>query len=222
MRFRNYNKKKFAVKKKKELTLFFCVFAIAFIFLKLDAMLSPALETFARYQSTSLANDVVNEAVLDVLSQNSISYNDIIELSYSQSGEIISMQANSFEINLFKAMITTNISNRLRTVNYETISIPLGTLTGVRLFNGRGPNVRFKIQSASFVQSQLVSEVETAGINQVKHKINLRVSIEVTAVIPGHATTVLIETDVAVAEFIIAGQVPQTFADFSSGILAGG
>ncbi|MDL2215702.1 sporulation protein YunB [Ruminococcaceae bacterium OttesenSCG-928-N02] len=216
MRFQNYNKRKRREQNfKKKHIYFLAAFTVFFIFFQLDAMLAPALETFAQYQSSALASNIVNQAVIDVLGQRDIRYEDIINLSYNRQGEIISIQADSFEINRFKALITADIAGKLMNLEYNTISIPIGTLTGVRLLNGRGPNVHFKVQSASFVESQLISLVETVGINQVSHKINLRVSIEITAVIPGHETTVCVETDVAVAEFLIVGQVPETFAEFS-------
>jgi hypothetical protein len=53
------------------------------------------------------------------------------------------------------------------------------------------------------------SEFLSAGINQTIHKINLKVSVGIRAVIPGFSDETSVSADYCVAQTVIVGDVPQ-------------
>ena len=57
------------------------------------------------------------------------------------------------------------------------------------------------------------TEFETAGINQTRHRVSLTLTAQVQLVIPTGAQMVEVSTQVAMAESIIVGEVPDTFTD---------
>ena len=63
------------------------------------------------------------------------------------------------------------------------------------------------------VQVEFHTDFRTAGINQTRHRVTLLLTAQVQLVIPTGAKTVEASTQVAMAESIIVGEVPDTFTD---------
>lgn len=72
--------------------------------------------------------------------------------------------------------------------------------------------IRFQIVPASFVESDITSTLEAAGINQTQHKILMQFKVEMSAIIPGYTTSVTVNTQVSIADTLIVGNVPQFYA----------
>ena len=77
---------------------------------------------------------------------------------------------------------------------------------------GRGPDIPLQVVPASFVESTIVDSLETAGINQTQHRIFIRFTVEMSAILPGYSTEVIVENEVCVAQTLIVGKVPQVYA----------
>jgi len=76
--------------------------------------------------------------------------------------------------------------------------------------------------SGSVVTS--VSNVfDSAGINQTRHQIMLNIKSTVSVIIPGYITSVPVETNMCIAESVIVGLVPDTYANvqLDGGLLGG-
>ena len=102
--------------------------------------------------------------------------------------------------------------NRLMSLENQDVAIPLGTLLGWQLLAGRGPEVHLQIVPASFVESNVVDTLETAGINQTQHRVCIRFTVEMSAILPGYSTSVDVTDEVCVAQTLIVGQVPEFYA----------
>ena len=63
------------------------------------------------------------------------------------------------------------------------------------------------------VVAGFVTEFDTAGINQTRHKVSMTLTAQVQLVIPTGASRVEAMIQVAVAESIIVGAVPESFTD---------
>ena len=64
-------------------------------------------------------------------------------------------------------------------------------------------------------QSTIVDTLETAGINQTQHRIFIRFTVEMSAILPGYSTSVTVENEVCIAQTLIVGKVPQFYASGS-------
>ena len=65
---------------------------------------------------------------------------------------------------------------------------------------------------ASFVESNITSTLESAGINQTQHKILMDFTVKMSAIIPGYTTSVEVNTQVSIADTLIIGAVPEFYA----------
>ena len=135
-----------------------------------------------------------------------------MRLEKNADGTVSNVELDSVEMNRMKARLTEAVSNRLMSLENQDVAIPLGTLLGWQLLAGRGPEVHLQIVPASFVESNVVDTLETAGINQTQHRVCIRFTVEMSAILPGYSTSVDVTDEVCVAQTLIVGQVPEFYA----------
>lgn len=136
----------------------------------------------------------------------------LVRLEKNADGTVSNVELDSVEMNRMKARLTEAVSNRLMSLENQDVAIPLGTLLGWQLLAGRGPEVHLQIVPASFVESNVVDTLETAGINQTQHRVCIRFTVEMSAILPGYSTSVDVTDEVCVAQTLIVGQVPEFYA----------
>ena len=157
--------------------------------------------------STTVA---VNDAVYYTLSDE-IRYEDLIQVTKNETGEIIAVAANPLKINKI-ARDTASISqSNLKNLSLNGIPVPLGALTGIEAFAGVGPNINFRIIPVSSVTCGFSSTFESVGINQTKHSIYLNVIADISIVMPSKTENFAVRTDVLVGEWVIVGEIPDVY-----------
>ncbi|MBQ9902093.1 MAG: sporulation protein YunB [Clostridia bacterium] len=187
------------------------------IFAAVNYSINPILKKMTAIQAAYIANIAIDRAAAEVLAEEDISYGDLIRLSTLSDGTVSSMSANIREMNRFKTEISKAIQQRLLDCCEREVSIPIGTLTGIDLFSGRGVSVRMKIQLYGNVTANLRSEFDAAGINQTRHQIICDVKVGVSAIIPGCSSYTEVENSFTVSETVILGSVPDSFTNVETG-----
>lgn len=179
----------------------------------IDWSMRPLVRSYGLNSSKTVCTRAINESVTDLLSREHLKYEDLVELEKKDTGEIISVEANALTINQLKADITNTVLNRLEQEDIQTVKIPLGTLTGSDLLTGRGPAIPFKIGITATTLTNIRSSFESAGINQTCHQLFVDLEVQLFAALPGNPEEITIKSEFMVAETILAGTVPQFFAD---------
>ena len=181
--------------------------AVAALFAAVDSQLRPVVETMAQYQCRVVSVIAINEAVMDELEKMGDAPQRLVRLEKNADGTVSNVELDSVEMNRMKARLTEAVSNRLMSLENQDVAIPLGTLLGWQLLAGRGPEVHLQI-----VESNVVDTLETAGINQTQHRVCIRFTVEMSAILPGYSTSVDVTDEVCVAQTLIVGQVPEFYA----------
>lgn len=163
--------------------------------------------------------NAVNNTVTEELTKTGIKYDDMVNIERDNSGKVLAITTNIVKMNELKSAILTAVQQKLSDRHNE-VGIPLGTLLGSDFLHGRGPNVPMQLTLSGNVNGDFQSKFESAGINQTRHQIYLQIHMSVYSFIPGYNTTTEVTTGVAIAETIIVGEVPQTFANIGSGSAA--
>ena len=101
-------------------------------------------------------------------------------------------------------------------VSTSELSIPVGTLTGSTLLAGRGPCIRVRMQAVGSADASLRNAFSAAGINQTRHQILLHVDVYTGILLPGFTASTKVSNEIAVAETVIVGSVPETYTYFST------
>ena len=175
------------------------------------------LTRLATTRVSSTVNRLVSETVNDAVEKGTFQYDRMISFEKDNSGAITAVKSNMTEFNRLQAEILKDVLGKVSEVSTRDLSIPLGTLTGTSLLAGRGPGIKVRMQSVGSSTAVLENEFTSAGINQTKHRILLKVDVSVSILLPGFATATRVSNAITVAETIIVGDVPDSYTYFHSG-----
>lgn len=183
------------------------------IFFFLDCKLRPVVGSIVTNQARAASVEAINEAVMQELTADAVSYTDLVNIERADSGQILAVTTDMAQMNQLKAAVLQRVQKQLG--EHLDTGVPLGTLLGSELLHGRGPAVPVRLTLSGNVTADFDSTFESAGINQTKHRIILRVHTSIYSFLPpAFNGTTEIETDVPVAETVIIGDVPQMMANF--------
>lgn len=163
----------------------------------------------AKNIATQISND---EATLIM---NQYSYDDLITIVRDSNGNVKMLQTNTKNVNKIISDIPLNIINKFQEKNTSDIFIYLGSALGLKLFSAQGPKIHIKIANVGNVDTKLVSEFTSQGINQTLHRVYLNLSCEVTILTPYNTIKQMIENQVLIAESVIVGTVPDAYYDIN-------
>lgn len=204
------------IKRRRRSGLFLIIFAVAFvaIIIFLQSNVASMVNDVGKASVDAMTKTAVNEAVFITLDE--IDYDSVINISRDSDGNVISITSNSSRINKIARTTAKLSQDKLTSLTKDGISVPFGVFTGIRWLAGYGMAVKVKVVPVSSVQCDFYSTFQSAGINQTKHSIYLKVKAKVTLVIPTGTVEVITETQVFVCESIINGKIPNVY--FNGGV----
>lgn len=168
---------------------------------------------YAKEQAETLLSNSVNESVSQYLTDNGITYNEIVNLSKNENGDISSLEIDVVKINKLKSAITALVAEKTADKEKFTIAVPIGTLFGNEYTLGLGPQMKFRMQSVSTVLADFESNFYSAGINQVLHQILIKVKIKGSVIMPWCKTPFGLETNVIAAQTVLVGITPDAYTN---------
>lgn len=180
----------------------------------MEQNLSQTLLDMAFAQAYSMAVETLNRAVKDI-TQDGVGYEELIDTRVDEQGHVTMLRANTMRMNELAAHTALLAEEELNSFENQFVEIPLGAALGIRFLSGFGPRVAVQILPVGAVHTSFDTELETAGINQTRHKIFLKLRATVSLIIPTGSQLVEVESTMPIAESIIVGQVPDSFVDVS-------
>ncbi len=186
-----------------------------------DRSLRAAILKIAEVEVVQLATQAIYESVQQEIWDHNLQYQDFVQIHKDNQGRVVFMQANTVKVTRLAAEITLAAQRSLQQLKGQTLSLPLGVLTGTQLLANKGPRIKVTLAPMGTVQVNVRDKFEPAGINQTRHRIWLDFDTRVRIVIPTMAAQAEIPTQVPLAESIIVGEVPDTFVNISGGLFAG-
>lgn len=178
-----------------------------------EGNLTRIVLSLAQAQARVLAVQTLNEAAAELLSSGEVTYDSLMHVRADENGQVRLIQANTPEMNRLAARVSLLAQSRLQEKRDQAVKVPLGSAVGLTLFAGAGPKIQVRILPVGSVHAEFHTDFQTAGINQTRHRVSLVLTARVQLVIPTGAKTVEVSTQVAMAESIIVGEVPDTFTD---------
>ena len=188
-------------------TLFFLIFLIWFIFTKLQ----PSFIEYAKVYSNNIANEVVNSAVDDVFVKKE--YQSLAKIMENSSENIKAIETDTAKINRLKSAIIQSLQKNIDSHKSDTVYVPLGSCSNLYFLAGLGPKVPIRIYPVSIVNADFKESFDSVGINQVKHKLYLDVSMKMSFVGMMFAQSDTVETSVLLNETIIVGDTPTYYGN---------
>ncbi len=181
---------------------------ISGILVFLELRLKPVTRSVASIQAKSFATLAINETTVDILEEMHISSEDLETVTVSSDGVITSISTNTVTVNKLKNLITIRTQNALANIKNKRVDIPLGTLFGGEILNGIGPGIPVHISMSGNVNTDFEEEFETGGINQTVHKLSVKITADITIVMPMTSCSEKVMTTILVGETVIVGNTP--------------
>lgn len=190
-------------------------------FLLVEVRFKPTLLELSEARAKIIATAAVNRALSEEIALE-IKYEDLMAWKTDGQGNVVAVQPNTGEINRLAAVTTIRVQESLRLVQREKVRIPLGQVLGSQLLAAIGPWIAISILPVGTVNTTVMDYFETAGINQLRHRIYLDIEAYVRIVVPLVSSSVVVNTRMPIAEAIILGDVPRVYvAVDGSGVLKG-
>ena len=181
-----YKKPQKSKTKRRRIIILCCFIMSVFIFL--EFRLKPVASSIAEMQARSLATEIINQSVADIITENNITCEQLETIKFSPDNRITAVCSDT--------IVTKKIKNDI-------------TLrTGYELFNGLGPSIPLFISLSGNVRSDFESTFESGGLNQTVHKLSVKISAEITVLMPLGSYSTNVDTSVLIGETVIVGETP--------------
>lgn len=194
----------------RRLTL--CALLLCLVLMLLERNLTRVVLTLASAKAEVLAVQALNQAA-EALIADGISYDSLVHVTLGEDGSVRLLQANTAGMNSLASRASLTAQARLEALQDQTVSVPLGSALGITLLAGTGPRIQVHMLPVGAVVTAYETEFTSAGINQTRHRVLLTMRAQVRLVLPTGVSGVEAVTQVAVAESIIVGQVPDSFVN---------
>jgi sporulation protein YunB len=174
-----------------------------------DKIVMPTVMTVADAEMRAKAIEIVNRAIINEYS-NQFKYDEIIRVDKDSEGNIVMLKADTLKMNKIASDVALESQRELEKLGVIGIKVPVGYITRNNILSYYGPSITIKMQPIGHVETKYSSEFESAGINQTRHKIYVKVKTTVRVIIPLKSNDIEITNEVPIAETIIVGKTPNT------------
>ena len=188
-------------------------------FWMIDCRLRPSLRQLAGIRAKQIAIENIHQTIQTKIVPE-LEYSQLVELRLTNDGRVAYMQPKTGAINRISAAAVLSIQEQLKKLPQEIVKIPLGQVFGIKTLAGYGPLLPVKIIPVGAVESVIKDQFDSAGINQVRHKILISIETTIKMVVPLVREEIVVNTDVPLAEAIIMGDVPDFYLN-PGGMLLG-
>ena len=189
--------------------IFFLIFL--FVFFGFYFVIAfPLLTKSVKYGAEKKIYDAISFSISEVLKEPLI-YDKIIDIKYDGDGNVSLIQTNMASINAISSKLDKNTQLFLDNKYNNFFMLKLGSLTGIALFSGLGPNLKFNIDSVDYVNCKFVSKFTSQGINQTLHSIYLNIDSSCCVVLPFASVKVEGFQQFLLCESVVVGKIPEVY-----------
>lgn len=179
----------------------------------LELHLKPAMLALAETRAVTLATRAINRGVQEALAEDA-ELRDIIVVQRDQQGRIALVRPDTVAFNRLASALSLRALAALEALAEERVRLPLGLVAGSPFLANLGPQVSLTIVPVGTVRMEVKDTFEQAGINQTRHRLQLEATAQIQIAVPFVGKTVAVRTQIPVAEYVIVGEVPQTYLQF--------
>jgi len=206
------HRKKLICKFRIALFFIFSIVISIVIYLSLDKKIMPIVMNMAYIKANTIATHAISNAINDVFKE--VTVQDLVIYDYNEGGEVISWTLNTPVVNELSANIITGVSKELEEVSPATFKVPLGNITGNRIFANVGPEIGIKVLPLGTAVINYDREFRSTGINQINHTVWLNIDTMVQVVIPLSSEQIKVSRKVILIDKVLSGKVPPTYVEF--------
>ena len=187
---------------------------IGFVIL-IEFRIKAVRDELSAFTATTVASSAVTFGLDEALREYKVNYEDIVSFTYDNAGSIKSISTDIVVLNNLGNEIGKKIDGEINQMSTHELSLPITSLLGGEITSGIGPKIPLHITMSGITTTKFENKFESAGINQTRHQIMLNVLVNSYVVNGSKVTIIPYTSNVCIAESIIVGITPQTFAEIS-------
>lgn len=153
--------------------------------------------------------EIIYSSIINQFS-NQFSYDNIIHVEKDGEGNITLLKADTLKLNKIACDVALDSQKQLKLLGDSGVKIPLGYIFQNNLLAQIGPKVTVHMNPIGYIETNYESEFESAGINQTRHKIYVKVQAKLRVIIPMKNEDIEVMSEVPISETIIVGKIPDT------------
>lgn len=184
------------------------------IFTFIEFRIGKVRDELSALEANSVASSALTAGLEKALADYKLNYSDIVSFTYDGQGTIKSLSTDIITLNTLGNKIGSNTDEYINTVGTYKIALPASALLGIQLVSGIGPDLSFYVTMRGITSTSFENRFEAAGVNQTRHQIFLNVEIRTHVIFAGEVSIVEYKSNICIAESIIVGVTPSTFANF--------
>ena len=196
----------------KNKLIFFVVVILLITFLMLylvNNAIKKHYEDIASQEGIKISSKILSSCISDIIASQNEKIEGVIKIIYGDNDEIVSIETDAGKINEIQLQILQSVNSVLSDTDSNYSEIPVGTLTDWPFFVGEGPDITVKYSQQGSATVELVSEFESAGVNQTVHRLYAHVETNIYSVSPIKSEITNFSFDYLLSETIIVGDVPK-------------
>lgn len=178
-----------------------------------EVRISNVRRDLLNYAARDAASSAATAGIEKSLDTDRVKYSDLIKFGRDENGNIVSVTTDAYALNKIGNNIGTEIDNIINEMKSYVIKIPVTVLFSEQLINGRGPKIPMIFVMTGITTTDFENEFTAAGVNQTHHRIMMNITVNTYVIHSGNVTVVPYKTNVCIAESIVVGITPQTFAE---------
>lgn len=175
--------------------------------------MQPVILRYAISVAETIMLNSANDAIIKILEENNISYDDIVILTSNDEGYVTSLEIDIYKVNNLKSRISNKTAELVEAEEFYSVGVPLGTFLGNTYTAGVGPRLKFNMQLTTTAFVDFSHEFKSAGINQVLHIIMVNIDINGSLIIAGTNDHITASTSAIAAQTVIVGKSPDSFTN---------
>lgn len=186
---------------------------IGVLFIMAEIRISNVRKELISYAARNAASAATTAGVENSLDTDKVRYADLIKFGRDQSGNIVSVTTDAYYLNKIGNNIGDEVDKHINQMKSYIVKIPFSVLFSEQLINGRGPKMPLVFVMTGITTTDFENEFTAAGVNQTHHRIMMSITVSTYVIHSGNVTVVPYKTNVCIAESIVVGITPQTFAE---------
>ena len=210
---------KYYRKKKLPSKLFILIIVTILIIFNLgiyffNKIVFPSVLKISETMIKSKTIEKISETSIDLFNDE-FNYDEMIIINRDNEGNINLIQANTMKLNYLASKLSVECNKTLQSMGEVEMKVPLGWISKNSAFYRLGPKINVKIEPIGNMNVTYESKFESAGINQTRHTIYLKVESKIRIAVPFQNKEIDVLCEIPVSETIIVGKIPSTAIDFS-------
>ncbi len=195
--------------------------------------IKPTLMKIAEYESTRIANSVIDDAVDKKITKGGLMEGENLTIiEKDKEGKIVSVDLNPSTVNHILLETTNVVQESLKSITQYEMNqsgltkgespddpditpiiyyIPLGEATNIPLLANLGPRIPVHFQVLGDVTANIKKEIKPFGINNALIDISITIQVNARVVMPVSTKMISVNNDIPLTLRVIQGDVPNFY-----------